>query len=527
MVTGPVGLIVIHGIGQQKPGLLRDRMGRHLADDASSLESAESGAVRLASIDGIPVAICEANWSAQSSPDNLPVVRLGLDLVRSFVDMLRTTALEPPIVGGAIRARGVVWLNLAALAALAVLGVLVIGAWLEFDACKNLVGIILESLERAESRLGSDQTPPPWGLVVATLAFWAYLAVVWSGSDSMVALKSRPGLLPGLVRVVVIACVPLLTLLAIEWTVIFIAAAAIGTALSVVLSSLFWLIVQSARGVSRCLLLVRVPFMSKWLNRVVWVMLVLPLHSFMQATKAVTNLIGIVLFDHGGARKAAASAWMPGVYVSFLAILVLCEVLVGPALMPIALDDPSVGWGDRAIITGALMLIYLPLLRLCLPAIDLLLDISNYQLASQGERMVYARVIDRALEELDAVQCRSVHVLAHSLGSVIVYDWLRRQGRESRIEVLHTIGSPLNKFWYLDHSRRERKADEEKALPVSAWYNYWAWSDPVSGGLQRYGPIVKSLRLRRLGVPIWSHVAYWSDPTVKEGIRRSIVQTSR
>lgn len=522
MTVRPVGLIVLHGIGQQEPGLLCDRVSRHLADDSSQVERGASGAVRLTSTGGSPIAVCEANWSAQSSPDNLPVVRVGLDLLRAFVDMLRSVISEPPLVGGSVSGRGVQLVNLAVLLLFVSYGVVLGGASVGIDACK----VILETLGGLGRRLEDEELAVVLVLDCILLALWVPLSVAWSRSESVAALRARPGLLPRLKRIFVVVFAPLAMVLAIELGLFFIGFVTVTTVLSLVAASLSWIVVEIVRGVSRILSLARAGVLSKWLNRLAWVMLVLPVQSFMQACKATTNLIGIVLFDHRGARKAVASAWMPGVYVLSLVLMLFCEFLLFPFLTLLLPGAPSPGWGPRIEVAGLLMVVYLPLVGLFLPAVDLLLDVSNYHLASQEERVAYQEVIDRALGELAAYQCRSVHVLAHSLGSVIVYDWLRQRGQESGIDVLHTIGSPLNKFWYVDHSRSQRRVDESGTPPVRAWHNYWARSDLVSGALRRYGPSVENTRLRKLGFPIWNHVAYWKDASVKEGIQRSITQPS-
>ncbi len=97
--------------------------------------------------------------------------------------------------------------------------------------------------------------------------------------------------------------------------------------------------------------------------------------------------------------------------------------------------------------------------------------------------------------------------------------------------VLHTIGSPLNKFWYLDHARSARLTDRQ-GLPRlgGRWTNYWAWSDIVSGFLARYGTNaggVSNTRIRWLGLALFSHGRYWKNPVVLAGVRREIERSFR
>ena len=96
--------------------------------------------------------------------------------------------------------------------------------------------------------------------------------------------------------------------------------------------------------------------------------------------------------------------------------------------------------------------------------------------------------------------------------------------------VLHTIGSPLDKFWYIDHSHARRHSDQ-KGLEnriSHVWINYWAYSDPVSGRLNHYdapGLRVINKRLRWLGLPLLSHVRYWNESEVIDEMRNEIRKT--
>jgi hypothetical protein len=93
---------------------------------------------------------------------------------------------------------------------------------------------------------------------------------------------------------------------------------------------------------------------------------------------------------------------------------------------------------------------------------------------------------------------------------------------------MYTVGSPLEKFWYVDHDDQQRRQDEGSAIgkPDRIWVNFWAVTDLVSGSLRRYGWSERRrvTNIHKLWfVPLVSHVFYWKDPEVLRTIRSGIV----
>ena len=100
--------------------------------------------------------------------------------------------------------------------------------------------------------------------------------------------------------------------------------------------------------------------------------------------------------------------------------------------------------------------------------------------------------------------CQSIHIVAHSLGTVVMYHALRGLGLDdatradrpalsdamASIEHLYTIGSPLEKirfFW--PGLRLETNLAGERPIP---WDNFVSYFDPVAGMLRRFhewGPV--------------------------------------
>jgi hypothetical protein len=134
-------------------------------------------------------------------------------------------------------------------------------------------------------------------------------------------------------------------------------------------------------------------WICRWINRVTWVMVVMPCHSLGQVVKATGNLLSIFVWERGLRLKVLVITWVIAVLVGFLALFFFNEIVLVIAVAPLL--------GESAIadlVFGALWLaLYLGALRLCLPAIDLLLDVGNYHLASAADRAAYATVLDRAM----------------------------------------------------------------------------------------------------------------------------------
>ena len=122
-------------------------------------------------------------------------------------------------------------------------------------------------------------------------------------------------------------------------------------------------------------------------------------------------------------------------------------------------------------------------------------------------RHVYREIIGRFYDRLLRARndgCQSIQIVAHSLGTVVMYHALRglrldEAARPDRtalseamasIEHLYTIGSPLEKirfFW--PGLRPETNLADERPI---AWDNFVSYFDPVAGILRRFnewGPV--------------------------------------
>lgn len=527
-----VGLILVHGIGNQRPDVLASEMAVRLDDSGSSGESPSTSSISSSHkrdkqleddtqdtpiheifVHGLPIMLLEANWAKLSYPDNPPEVRLAHDVIRDVLDTVSRAFLSSAIASAVRRFTRrkplirsfIMWGSLPLILTLSLLWVFlfsgepkiqqspwVLGAFGAFMLPWSLVFVVNFMRRKVKyrnyrlrhaARIRRVVEPPIWFVIYCLLSFFQF---------------------------------PLFLMVA-ELLLFFAAVAALVVAFDYLMA----IFALAFRGIGWGLNSLGLQVLGRWTYRLGWVLVVLPVHTVVQATKATGNLISIVFTERGAMARLTALLGIPGVFLGFLLLAGVCELLLLPVILLCL--DPGIGMGWLV-----MMPIYLVGLKGLLPAIDLIIDIGNYHLAPQDKRRSYYQRLERAAASLLQSGCKEIHVLAHSLGTVITYDWLRASDPDAYpIGSLHTIGSPLDKFWYVDHSWSRRHADKEGlANHLSrGWTNYWAWSDLISGKLDHYsmrGGGVANKRLRWLGLFFISHVRYWNNPVVIQSIRDEI-----
>jgi hypothetical protein len=106
-----------------------------------------------------------------------------------------------------------------------------------------------------------------------------------------------------------------------------------------------------------------------------------------------------------------------------------------------------------------------------------------------------------------------IHVIAHSLGSVIAYHGMAQRLPEHSIQRLITVGSPLEKVRFL-----WAKLFTANFQWTCEWLNCYTTSDPVSGKLKRFDlnpqRRIQNFRLWGVGGFGEAHVGYFRDPRV-------------
>lgn len=486
-----IGLLVMHGIGDQAPGSVGEPMAVSLADGDVVKETDLCWSM---SVENKSVLVAEANWSHISSPDNLPIVRLNF---RFFEEMLK----------GATSAY-----------------------WTFYGFGRSL--------------------PPR--TAASAVVFVHILVAVWWYAGRVFGDSVNPDVVLGVVvSVGFLPCffisinyiqdintdkwwrIPLRVIRALPLTVvlmIFVSCAMIYVPLWILLSPLVflpalvaWPIVWLVRTMSR-----REMFGSAkiWAHRLTWSTLIAPVQAFCQCVKGIGNMLAIVFVGPGPLLPRFGTYFLAAMLIPLLFLAML--VWMAAVSLPFGISLQAI---EQASVLGAVVILFILiavlifLLKTTLAALDLALDVSSYHLASVDERHSYFKYARDGVSLLRSHGCAEIHILAHSLGTVIVYDWLRASTEEDIADIasLTTLGSPLYKFWYIDHSIEERIQDATGFEGVGIiWRNFYSWSDPVSNRLRKYGAGVSEHRLRWLGIWGIAHVKYWQNSKVMDYLKTAL-----
>lgn len=157
-------------------------------------------------------------------------------------------------------------------------------------------------------------------------------------------------------------------------------------------------------------------------------------------------------------------------------------------------------------------------------------DVWHYVHSLGGELAPGSPLQGRSEQVLDRLQATGqqaaagggpVHLMGHSLGSVIAYHGLERRLPPGAVQRFITLGSPLEKLRFLwarlFPARRAWAGD---------WLNVLSPSDPVSGWLRRFDaeglPRVVNRRLWGLGGYGEAHVGYFRDPRVMGNVAAAL-----
>ncbi len=530
-VRGEIGIVLVHGIGNQTLGRHVHELITRLSDEKActgpnrqNLEPRRGATNDVTSVDGAPtycfnvhgvrVKLREAYWARLSDLDNPPRLQLATYVLSEFIDTISSVWASSPIAWLARRLfRGrtlldatIFWGTLA----LAIIAAFLLAVFAQ-EKSDFAGGLIAIAILLFVTHYAYRSTRYRW-LVLrhATHARRVAYCMFYGLIACFLALLQAFLLIFGAEIVLFLVAVPIIVAIALEL-------------LAFPFAQLFG---ELGKLAAMC----RIDWLKRWLHRLGWIMIVLPVHTVLQATKASGNLFSIILVEKNIKVKAIAIFWLIGVYFGAYVLVIVSILMISLVIISGVLPFLPSTFGDETI-TLPVSAVYLLTLKVSLPALDLLLDIGNYHIASVKDRRSYHQVVEQAVQSLRDAECKEIHIIAHSLGSVIVFDWLSSTSSNTRsVRALHTLGSPLNKFWYLDHPRRRRLADAKFLTESQAcrWTNYWAFSDVISGPLARYttaGAQICDTRIPWLGPIFWSHVRYSRNAIVLAGIRDAITQS--
>ena len=136
--------------------------------------------------------------------------------------------------------------------------------------------------------------------------------------------------------------------------------------------------------------------------------------------------------------------------------------------------------------------------------------ILRYEFLSPAER---GRIQARLREALDATGPGRIHLVAHSLGSVIAFDVLHGwEGGAAppKVDSLYTLGSPLNSGIFRAHNGRPTSAPSG----VASWTNVYSPWDPIASALAGAYTGVSDRKVETAVFPTTAHSAYWTHTDV-------------
>jgi len=105
-------------------------------------------------------------------------------------------------------------------------------------------------------------------------------------------------------------------------------------------------------------------------------------------------------------------------------------------------------------------------------------------LVKNKNSLVRQVIIERLVEVLKNHRKKKIFLIAHSMGSIIVYDALRHFSSDISVEILVTIGSPLGQRYVVDKIKSESSKNYNSlVIPdniVRCWYNFADEEDQVA-----------------------------------------------
>lgn len=533
--------MIIHGIGHQQEGTIARTIASELTRLDNSITSlvqpTENSPVVSIQLSEQTVLIAEGHWADLSHVDNLPILHLKSDTFINVLQSLkhgwnylvfhqRVPSTSNPIaffsyVGMSIVAgiwlvtqllliSGRLWVSLPPQLKITVIQlenskVLLICFWIFIGA--NILFVMRQWVKT---------------FVEPTTAHWATAGIFFI-----------PALYAGMFRA---ALASFGFIIGVPATVALLILALVTNVVGVVF-------LYPLQQLSSALTGWATPKFLCWIHRFAHVTVVMPVQSIVQAAKSFGNLIVLVSSDHKLCDRLVAAIWINIIFMVFALYFLLAGVILSPVLGP--LGDIIQKWRDdldktipldliisslESLLIGLALIVLLAQWKWVNTLFDLILDVSNYHLASISDRKKLWDRVEAGYQALQKVGCTQIHILAHSLGSVIVYDWLhnRQTLPEATITSLYTIGSPLDKFWYIDYASNRNPPPEsnDRGPRIMSWTNFWSILDIVSGKLHHVRPIsgtIDNVHLWGLGYPLACHVDYWTNATVLKSIYNTIL----
>lgn len=109
----------------------------------------------------------------------------------------------------------------------------------------------------------------------------------------------------------------------------------------------------------------------------------------------------------------------------------------------------------------------------------------SFTMENGKQKPVRGVIIERLVEALRKHRRKKIFLAAHSMGSIIVYDTLKFNSPEIKVEIVATIGSPLGQQFVISKIKSESGESNNKVFTipdniVGGWYNFADEEDQVA-----------------------------------------------
>jgi hypothetical protein len=166
-----------------------------------------------------------------------------------------------------------------------------------------------------------------------------------------------------------------------------------------------------------------------------------------------------------------------------------------------------------------------PLMRILLRDVHHYLFNTDHSPRTDVHFQVQTEIRRRFVESTSEVTIQPHVVIAHSMGTVITYDLLKRVAESAPVDAVITLGSPLGMSEIQDQMKPEYSSHDGYASKAAQWFNFSDRLDPVCGPDPRIGNDYKKSGEAVIADQIVKNTGWFRHP-VDKYLRQPSVQAA-